>query len=818
MNREQRPNLPPGAGFSLGAVPLLPMRDTVVFPSTVATALVGQERSIKLVNHVLSHDKVVALVTQRNAERVAQTLEDVHRIGTLATLHQAVQAQDGALRIIVHGLERIRLRSLVRAEPFILAEVERAPELEEGSVESEGLARTARELFARMVSGDPELPDDLVAASRLLTDTRALAYLIASSLPLPTARRQEVLELESVETKLRTLIDVLQHEVAVRQVVQRVTAATTAQISKAQREHVLRTHLESIQKELGELEPEATRTNELRAAIARVPLSKEAREEAETEVERLERIPTISPEHAIITTYLDWLLKLPWGTTTGTPIDVARAREVLDEDHFDLDKIKERILEYLAVKRLREARQDTIPSETTALLRAEPILCFVGPPGVGKTSLGRSIARAMGRAFAHVSLGGTHDEAEIRGHRRTYVGAMPGRILQALARAGAADPVFMLDECDKLGVGFHGDPAAALLEVLDPAQNHTFVDNYLGVAFDLSRVLFIGTANTTDPIPPALLDRMEVVRLAGYTEIEKLFIATRFLLPHQLQAHALRKDEVIVDDDAIRRIIHGYTREAGVRNLEREVAAILRKVARRIGDGESAPITVTAATLTEFLGPERHFGDVRERVDRTGVATGMAWTAAGGEILFVEATIMPADEERVILTGMLGEVMRESAHAALSYLRTNARRFGIYPELFEHKAIHVHVPASAIPKDGPSAGVTILAALTSVAAGRPVRNDLAMTGEITLRGKVLPVAGIKEKVLAAHRAGIGTVLLPRRNEGALEDIPEEVRRAIRIILVDSADEVLEEALGIEVEPLPSTQEALAPPSIPPSVH
>jgi ATP-dependent Lon protease len=814
MNREQKP-LRPAVNVGLGPIPLLPMRDTVVFPTTIATALVGQERSIRLVSHVLQHDKVVALTMQRTTDRTAQTADDVYRIGTLATVHQAVHAQDSALRIIVHGLERIRVRWFTGTEPFLVAEIERAPEIDAHGVEAEGLARAAKELFARMVSTDPELPDDLVAASHAVTESRALAYLISSSLTLSTDLAQEILELDSVAAKLRRLIELLQHEVAVRQVVQRVTAATTAQISKAQREHVLRTHMESIQKELGELEPEQLRTKELRDAVERSALSNEAREEAETEIDRLERIPPISPEHSIITTYLDWMLKLPWGKTTGTPIDLARAREVLDEDHYDLEKIKERILEYLAVKRLREKRQPpgSTESETAAIIRAEPILCFVGPPGVGKTSLGRSIARAMGRAFAHVSFGGTHDEGEIRGHRRTYVGAMPGRILQALARTGASDPVFMLDECDKLGVGIHGDPSAALLEVLDPAQNHAFVDNYLGVAFDLSRVLFIGTANTTDPIPPALLDRMEVVRLAGYTEAEKLFIASRYLLPTQLEAHALREGEVTFSDEAFHRVIRAYTAEAGVRSLEREIATILRKVARRIEEGASAPVRIDTPNLPEYLGPQRFFGEVRERVDRPGVATGLAWTAAGGEILFVEATIMAADEERVILTGMLGEVMRESAHAALSYLRTNARRFGIDPELFERKAVHVHVPASAIPKDGPSAGVTILAALTSAASQRPVRNDLAMTGEITLRGKVLPVAGIKEKILAAHRAGLGTILLPRRNEGALEDVPEEVRDACRIVLVDSADEIVEQALGIEVEPARKHTEAVPPPSV-----
>lgn len=793
-------------------IPLLPMRDTVVFPSTFAAAMVGQERSIKLVSHVLEHDNIVALAAQRSPDEPAQTFEDVHRIGTLAAIHQVFQAQDNALRIIVHGIERIRLHGLVGTDPFLVVEASSAPETEEGGVEGEGLARAVRELFAWIVQTDPELPDELIAATRAITELQPLAYLVASSVPLSSEQRQEILDIDSIAAKLRRLVDLLKHEVSVRQVVQQVTAVTNAEISKAQREHVLRAHMESIQKELGELDPEEGKTRELRQVLEKTPLPKEARVEAERELGRLERIPAISPEHAIITTYLDWIVKLPWGKVTGGPIDVARARAVLDEDHYDLDKIKERIIEYLAVKRLRDARRMG-RSDEGAIVRAEPILCFVGPPGVGKTSLGKSIARALGRSFARVSLGGTHDEGEIRGHRRTYIGAMPGRILQALARAGAADPVFTLDECDKLGAGLHGDPSAALLEALDPAQNHAFVDNYLGVPFDLSSVLFICTANTTDPMPPALLDRMEVIRLAGYTDEEKLFIAARYLIPAQLDAHGLRPGEITIDEGAIRRIIRDYTREAGVRNLEREIATVLRKVARKMGDGATEPVLVDAARVPEYLGPQRFFGEVRERVDRPGVATGLAWTAAGGEILFVEATIMSSDEEHLILTGMLGEVMRESAYAALSYLRTNAHRFGIDPAVFDHKAVHVHVPASAIPKDGPSAGITILAAIASAVARVPVRNDLAMSGEITLRGKVLPVGGIKEKILAAHRAGVSTVLLPQHNEGGLEDVPEEVRAACRIVFVDSADEILEQALGLELLPTPIAAETIAPPSV-----
>jgi ATP-dependent Lon protease len=574
--------------------------------------------------------------------------------------------------------------------------------------------------------------------------------------------------------------------------------------------------METIQRELGETEPEQTEARDLKSQIGELPLPEEARKEVDREVERLERTPSASPEHGMIRNYLDWILKLPWGKVTGGPIDVAHAREVLDADHYDLSAIKDRIVEYLAVRRLRAERGVEATGEEAGA--REPILCFVGPPGVGKTSLGQSIARSLGRKFARVALGGIHDEAEIRGHRRTYIGAMPGRVLQALSRAGAADPVFMLDEVDKLGVGFHGDPSAALLEVLDPAQNHAFVDSYLGVPFDLSRVLFVCTANTVDTIPAPLLDRMEVLSLAGYTDAEKLFIARRHLLPKSVAAHGLRPDEVVFDDDAIRRIIRGYTREAGVRSLGREMASVLRKVARMVSEGARAPIRVTADAVRELLGPPRFFDEIVERIDRPGVATGLAWMPTGGDILFVEATIMPGEDDHLVLTGMLGNVMRESAQAALSYLRSNAERLGIDPRALQHRTVHVHVPAGAIPKDGPSAGVTMLVALASQASGRVVRGDVAMTGEITLRGRVLPVGGIKEKVLAAHRAGLRTVILPRRSESQLEDVPEEVRGAIEFVFVDSADDVLTATLGLgEGSPRErTTQPILEPP--PASVH
>jgi ATP-dependent Lon protease len=777
---------------ALPLLPVLPLRDTVVFPRMVTPLLVGQERSIRLVNEAISSTRLAVLVTQRNSSRPAQP-EDLYRMGTMVTIHELALVQDNALRIAVHGLERARLLDFVQTEPYMIARIQRAPEVVEAhhQIDLEALTRSARELFIQLVGLMTEMSDDLVSAAQAIRDPAQLAYLCASSTPLATPIRQEILELDSVPRKLSRLIELLQHEIAVRRLMQKITEDTSAEISKAQREHILRTQMGAIQRELGDVGP-AEESQELRRRFEEIDLAEEAHKEVERELARLERIPDTSPEHGIIRTYLDWMLKLPWSKARGRPIDVARAREVLDQDHYNLEKVKDRVVDYLAVLKLRDQRRAAGDKESVA--SAEPILCFLGPPGVGKTSLGQSIARATGRKFARISLGGVHDEAEIRGHRRTYIGAMPGRILQAIARTEAADPVLMLDEVDKLGVGFHGDPSAALLEVLDPAQNHAFTDTYLGVPFDLSRVLFICTANTPETIPPPLLDRMEVLGLSGYTDEDKLSIARRFLLPKQIAAHALREGEVVIEEDAIRRIIRDYTREAGVRSLEREIATVLRKVARRVSESAPTPIVVAAAEAPDYLGPQRFFNEVAERIDRPGVATGLAWTPVGGDILFVEATIIPGDEERLVLTGMLGAVMRESAQAALSYLRSSAERLGIDPRALERKVIHVHVPAGAIPKDGPSAGVTMLVALASAATGRPARNDVAMTGEITLRGKVLPVGGIKEKVLAARRAELRTVVLPRNNQGALEDVPEEVRRSMRFVLVESADEVLEAVL------------------------
>ncbi len=776
-------------------LPVLPLRETVLFPATVAPILIGQERSLELVNDALGGDRLIALVAQRNLERSPPDPTDLYTLGTMALVHDVTRVGDRTFRLAVQGLERIRTHAFVRTEPYFVARVSPAPERYDRGTELEALTRTATDLFTRLVELTTDVSDEIASAVRNMVDPH-LAYMIAASMPLATSVRQEILELDTATAKLRRLVGLLQHEVAVRQLMQQVTARTSAELSKTQREHILRKQMEAIQKELGDEDPEQGESRELREKISAMPLPDEAFREAMHEIDRLERTPSISPEHGIIRTYLDWIAKLPWGKHTAGVIDIARAREVLDEDHFDLVKVKERVLDYLAVRKLRDQRHDEMERFADKVGRTEPILCLVGPPGVGKTSLGRSIARAMGRAFAHQSLGGVHDEAEIRGHRRTYVGAMPGRVIQALARAEAADPVLMLDEVDKLGASIHGDPGAALLELLDPAQNHAFVDTYLGVPFDLSRVLFICTANTTETIPPPLLDRMEVLEIPGYTEREKLQIASRFIVPQQRAANGLREGEVVIGDDSIATMIRAYTREAGVRNLEREIATVLRKSARRVSEGSAVPIAIDPAMLREMLGSPHYFDEIAERIDRPGVATGLSWTPAGGAILFVEATMIRGDRDKVALTGMLGNVMRESAEAALTYLRANADRFGLDAEdMRTRRAVHVHVPAGAIPKDGPSAGVTILTALASSALGRPIRSDVGMTGEITLRGKVLPVGGVKEKVLAAHRAGLAVIILPRHNERDLEDVPEDVRKACRFVLVESVDEVLAEALS-----------------------
>ena len=796
-----------GAGIP-DTLPVLPLRETVIFPLAVVPLAVGRPRSVRLVDDVMRLNRLVALVLQRTETAEEPAPGDLHSIGTVGIIHQLTRGTDGSLRIVVQGLERLRVQEFARTDPYLVARIATAPDQWVRSTEGDALRRAAVDLFRRVVGLAGDLPDEMAVAAENLADPRQVAYLIASVVRLEAAVRQEILELDPVDRKLRRLVDLLQRDLAVRELGQKITTETQERLSKTQREFYLREQLRSIQRELGDGQG-ASEVGDLRQRLEQAKLPEEAWREAERELNRLGTIPEASPEHGIIRTYLEWMADLPWTTMTGEAIDIPRTRGVLDEDHYDLEKIKDRVLEYLAAKKLRqdrEAQSRVVSPEGTGRAEParpqpdgshpprEPILCFVGPPGVGKTSLGQSIARALGRKFHRISLGGVHDEAEVRGHRRTYIGALPGRIIQGLRRIGTRDPVFMLDEIDKVGSDWRGDPSSALLEVLDPAQNFSFVDTYLGVPFDLSQVLFVATANTLDTIPAPLRDRMEVLQLTGYTDEEKVRIAEQYLVPKQRDAHGLKQEEFSFAVDALRRMIRGYTREAGVRNLDRQIATVARKVARQIAEGQRTPGRVTVESLESYLGRAQFFDEVAERTTRPGVATGLAWTPTGGDVLFVEASMMPGREEELLLTGMLGDVMRESALAAVSYIRSNAEHLGIDSALFQSKRLHIHVPAGAVPKDGPSAGVTMMTAIASLASGRPVQGDVAMTGEITLRGRVLPVGGIKEKVLAAHRLGIRRVILPRRNERDLEDVPADVRKDLEFVPVETAEEVLAHAL------------------------
>lgn len=782
----ERPSIP-------DTLPVLPLRGIVVLPLAVVPIAVNTARSISLVDDVMRRNRLLTLVLQRPDTPEDPGPEHLHAVGTAGVIHQLSRGSDGSLRLVVQGLQRIRLLDFVSAEPYLVARIQPAPDqTEEGTVE-DALRHVSLELFQRFVGMSAEIPDEVGTAAGIMQDPRQLAYLIAAVTPMDPAVQQEILELDPVDRKFRRLIEVLQRELAVRELGQKITQETQERLSKSQRDYYLREQLRSIQRELGE-DREGHETEELRKRLDEAKLPEEARREADRELKRLGSIPEASPEHGIIRTYLEWMVDLPWNTITGGAIDIPSTRKVLDEDHYNLEKVKERLLEYLASKKLRHDRETGEQSPIEKDPGRDPVLCFVGPPGVGKTSLGQSIARALGRKFIRMSLGGVRDEAEIRGHRRTYIGALPGRIIQGLRRVGSRDPVFMLDEIDKVGADWRGDPSSALLEVLDPAQNHTFMDNYLGVAFDLSRVLFIATANTLETVPPPLRDRMEVLELSGYTDEEKIRIAEQYLIPKQRAAHGLRPEELGVEAEALRQIIRGYTREAGVRNLDRQIASVARKVARQIAEGQKSGPHVAPELVHELLGRPRFFDEVAERTTRPGVATGLAWTPTGGDVLFVEATMMSSKGEDLLLTGMLGDVMRESAQAAVSFVRSHATTLGVDPGIFEGRRIHIHVPAGAIPKDGPSAGITMVVAVASLAMGRPVRSDVAMTGEITLRGKVLPVGGIKEKVLAAHRAGIKRVLLPRRNERDVEDVPQEVCGDLALVFVDAAEDVLEQAL------------------------
>jgi ATP-dependent Lon protease len=782
-------------------LPILPLRGVVVYPLMVLPLTVGQPRSVRLIDDAVVSDRLVGLVASKDAEIEEPAPDEVNRIGTVALIHRLIKSPDGTMRIIVQGIERIQIDEWASEEPYLRAKISIKPDVSpvESDVEAEALMRNLIELFGRMVALVPHLPDELMMAAQGTDDPRQLVYLISTSIRMDLEDAQEILELDPVTEKLRKLTNILNRELEVLELGKKIQSEAQSEMEKMQREYFLREQLKAIQRELGEGDEQQVEIEQLRAKITEAGMSEEAEKEALRELSRLEKLPPAAAEYGVIRTYLDWLTSLPWSLTTQDNLDIPYARTVLDEDHYDLDKIKERILEYLSVRKLRQERasereqQEVQPQDLIRREREGVILCFIGPPGVGKTSLGQSIARALGRKFIRMSLGGVRDEAEIRGHRRTYIGAMPGRIIQTIRRVGSKNPIIMLDEVDKIGADWRGDPSSALLEVLDPEQNREFRDHYLDVAFDLSQVMFITTANILDTIPGPLRDRMEILQLSGYTEEEKLHIATGYLVPRQIRENGLHAAEVSFTEGALRVIIRDYTREAGVRNLERQIGSVCRKIATRVAEGQPESVTVDADQVAEFLGKPIYFFEAAERCDLPGVATGLSVTAFGGDILFIEATKMPG-QKGLTITGQLGDVMKESAQAALSYVRSQAERLDFDKDFYSKNDIHIHVPAGAVPKDGPSAGVAIATALTSLLTGRPVRADVGMTGEITLRGQVLPVGGIKEKVLAAHRAGLHTVILPRRNEQDLDDLPEEVRKQMEFVLVDRVEEVLKSAL------------------------
>jgi ATP-dependent Lon protease len=779
-------------------LPILPLRGLVVYPMTAVPIRVGQSRSIKLVDDAVVGKRLIGLVASRDPELAEPGPDDVYQVGTLASVHRLFKAPDETITLIMQGLQRIRIEEFTAEEPYLMGRVERIPETLEETVEVKALQRSIVEIFQNLAELLPAVPEELLVMALNVENPLQLAYAIATHVRVNLDDAQQLLEIDSTREKLHLLLNLLTKELEVVELGRKIQSEAQSELEKTQREYFLREQMKAIQRELGEADGQQMEVEEFRRKIEEAGMPEEAEKEAQRELDRLSKLPTVAAEYGVIRTYLDWLTSLPWDRATEDNLDISHARLVLDEDHYDLDEIKERILEYLAVRKLKDERQEERDAEqvhdTIRREREGVILCFVGPPGTGKTSLGQSIARALGRKFIRQSLGGMRDEAEIRGHRRTYIGALPGRVIQALRRAGTKNPVFMLDEVDKIGSDFRGDPASALLEVLDPEQNREFRDHYLDVPFDLSEVMFITTANLLHPIPAPLRDRMEILELSGYTDLEKVRIAQGYLVPRQLRENGLLQGEITFTDEAIHRIIREYTREAGVRNLERQIGRICRKIATSVAEGkEETPREIAVDDVPEYLGQQRFFPETALRTKIPGVATGLGWTPTGGDIQFFEATQMPGNKGFQI-TGQLGDVMKESAQAALSYVRSKAQEMGIASDFFESTDIHLHVPAGAIPKDGPSAGVTIATALVSLLTGRTVRPDVAMTGEITLRGQVLPVGGIKEKVLAAHRAGLKTVILPKRNEKDLEDVPSDVRQSLNFALVERIDEVFEIAL------------------------
>ncbi|RJQ43681.1 MAG: endopeptidase La [Anaerolineaceae bacterium] len=781
-------------------IPILPLRGLVVYPQTAVPLTIGQARSIRLVDEVVKTNRLVGLIASKEPSIDEPEPEMLYQYGTLAVIHRLFRAPDGTIRLLVQGSTRFKIKKYTETKPFLKALVAPAPEKVESGLKIEALARNVRDQFSQIAELVPSIPSEIIVSINALQDPLQTVYNIANLQRMEVNDAEEILELDSTTEKLRKLVGILTRESEVLNLGKKIQNEAREEIEKVQREYYLREQLKAIQKELGESDEQEAEVSEFREKIQKAGMSEEAEKMARRELDRLSRLPTAAAEYGVIRTYLDWLVSLPWSKTNEDDLDINHAKAVLDKDHYGLEDVKKRILEYLAVRKLRLQRKEELSKQeykdTIRQEREGVILCFVGPPGVGKTSLGKSIAAAMGREFIRASLGGMRDEAEIRGHRRTYIGAMPGRIIQSLRRVESRNPVFMLDEIDKLASDFHGDPSSALLEVLDPEQNSEFRDNYMEVAFDLSQVMFITTANQIETIPAPLLDRMEIIQISGYTENEKVQIAKSYLIPRQLKENGLLQKEIAFEDEAIFTIIRQYTRESGVRSLERNIGAILRKIVTRKFEKKRLIKEVTVKYVHEMLGRPifKPSEEIMLRTSIPGVATGLAWTPTGGDILFIEATQMPGSKQFKI-TGSIGNVMEESANAALSYVRSHAQEFGIDPNFFEKTDIHLHVPAGATPKDGPSAGVTMATALISLLTQKPIRPDVGMTGEITLRGQVLPVGGIKEKMLAAHRAGLKTIFLPKENKGDLDDLPEEVKKSIHFIPVEDVKQILKKAIS-----------------------
>jgi ATP-dependent Lon protease len=787
-NAKQKINIPK-------ELPMLPLRNTIAYPFAVLPLVIGIPRSIKLIEDALEGDRLVGLLAMKDPTIAEPQPGQIHEIGTVAMLSQVTRTSGKMLQVVVQGIERFKVVKWIETEPYLKAKIDLSPDEVETGIELDALQRSLRDLAKEVVALSPHLTDQVGDFLNQVEDPRYMLYLVAANAALKVEDGQRVMDMDRLEDKFTALMIYLTHEKEVLKLGKKIQSKAKKEIDKTQREYYLRQQLKAIQKELGETDEPHSVTSEYSDRIEKADLPEEAKKETQRELKRLGGMPPQSPEYSVIKTYLDWMVDLPWKILSEDQLEINHARTVLDEDHYDLQDVKDRVIEYLAVRKLVKDRgtHDAASEKSRSDDAMGVILCFTGPPGVGKTSLGQSIARALGRQFTRMSLGGMRDEAEIRGHRRTYIGAMPGRIIQAIKRSGTRNPVFMLDEVDKIGSDWRGDPSSALLEVLDPAQNHAFRDHYLDVDFDLSNVIFITTANNLETIPPPLRDRMEIIQLDGYTAYEKIRIAQGFLVPRQLKVNGLRKDEIVFDEEALRKIVHDYTREAGVRNLERQVGAVCRKAAVSIAAGNSTHVKITDDVVRDYLKKEKFESESSEAIEVPGIATGLAMTRVGGDIIFIEATRMKGNG-KFILTGQLGDVMRESAKIAYSYVRSKVNANKVDPERFEQSDVHLHVPAGAVPKDGPSAGIAMVMAITSLFTCRPVRGNIAMTGEVTLRGRVLPVGGIKMKVLAAHRAGLTTVILPKRNERDLDELPDEVRTDLNFLPVERIDEALKAAL------------------------